>query len=167
VLGVSPVTSHHARAVVRCATDGLLIGLAEAALDHPARSRVRRRLYLTAAAAVAADSVVQEEPWLRLLLSGTRPEPPATEDLRVVVRQGVIACGWGLVVTVVDGPLAPVLRRHGVRRPHALLGVLVGVATAVGTLPGWWRQAEERAAVEQATARLDEELAELLDQPAG
>ena len=161
------MTTHHARAVVRAATDGLLIGLAEAALDHPARSRARRRLHLTAAAAVAADSVVQEEPWLRLLLSGARPEAPATEDLGVLVRQGVIACGWGLVVTVVDGPLAPVLRRRGVRRPHALLGVLVGVATAVGTLPGWWRQADERAEVDRATARLDEELAELLDQPAG
>ncbi|MFQ1001201.1 hypothetical protein [Modestobacter sp. SSW1-42] len=164
---MSPVTAHHARAVVRCATDGLLLGLAEAALDHPARSRDRRRLYLAAAAAVAADSVVQEEPWLRQLLEGTQPDPPATEDLHVLLRQGVVACGWGLLVTVVDGPLAPVLRRHGVQRPHALMGLVVGVATALSTLPGWWRQADERAAIDQATARLDEELAELLDQPAG
>jgi len=164
---MSPGTPHHARAVLRCATDGLVLGLAEAALDHPARSRARRRLHLAVAAACATDSVVQEEPWVRTLLAGTQPGAPTTEDLAVVVRQGVIACGWGLLVTVVDGPLAPVLRRHGVRRPHALLGVLVGLATAASTLPGWWRQADERAAVARATARLDEELAELLDQPGG
>jgi hypothetical protein len=159
------VTPHHARAVLRCATDGLMIGLAEAALDHPARSRGRRRLNLAALAAVATDSVVQELPWVRLLLvHGTPPDPVATEDLDVLVRQGLAALGWGLAVTVVDGPLAPVLRRRGVTRPHALMGVVVGLLTAATTLPGWWRQADERAAVERETARLDEELAELLAQ---
>ena len=161
------MTLHHVRAVVRCAADGLVLGLGEAALEHPAHSRGRRRLYLTAAGVMVADGVVQEEPALRLLVQGLQPDPPATEDFRVLLRQSVITCGWGLLVTVVDGPLAPVLRRHGVRRPHVLMGLLAGVATAAGTLPGWWRQADERAAVDRATARLDEELAELLDQPAG
>jgi hypothetical protein len=167
VLGVIPVTSHHVRAVLRCATDGVTVGLAEAALDHPARSRARRRLYLAVVGAFAADGLVQELPWVRLALEGATPDAPATEDLDVLVRQGVLACGWGVLVTVVDGPLAPALRRRGVRRPHLVLGVVAGLCTAVSTLPGWWRQAGERAAVEQATARLDEELAELLDQPAG
>jgi hypothetical protein len=161
------VTSHHARAVLRCATDGVTLGLAEAALDLPARSRARRRLYLAVAAAFAADGLVQELPWVRLLVEGSTPDRPAAEDLDVLVRQGALAVGWGLLVTVVDGPLAPVLRARGVRRPHLLIGVVAGLCTAASTLPGWWRQAEERAAVEQATARLDEELAELLDQPAG
>ena len=161
------MTLHHARAVVRCAADGLAIGLFEAAEEHPARSRGRRRLYLVGAVALVADTVVQQEPWLRSLLEGTPPEPPADEDRHVVVRQTAIVAGWWLVVTVADRPLASALRRHGVRRPHVLMGVLAGVATAASTLPGWWRQADERAAVDRATARLDEELAELLDQPAG
>ena len=161
------MTLHHARAVVRSAADGLVLGLAEAALEHPAHSRGRRRLYLGAVAVMAADGVVQEEPALRLLAQGLQPDPPATEEFRLHLRQGAIACGWGLLVTLVDGPLAPVLRRRGVARPHVLMGVLVGVATTASTLPGWWRQADERAAVDRATARLDEELAELLDQPAG
>jgi hypothetical protein len=164
---MSPVTLHHVRAVVRSAADGLVLGLSEAALEHPAHSPGRRRLYLATAGVMVADGVVQEEPALRLLVQGLQPDVPPTEDFRVLLRQTAITCGWGLLVTVVDGPLAPVLRRHGVRRPYVLMGVLAGVATAVTTLPGWWRQADERAAVEQATARLDEELAELLDQPAG
>ena len=161
------MTFHHVRAVVRCATDGLTIGLSEAASGHPARSRGRRRLYLAGAAAVAADTVVQYEPWLRSLLAGGQPEAPATEDRHVVVRQTAVLAGWWLALTVADGPLALALERRGVRRPHVVLGVLAGVATAASTLPGWWRQADEWAAVDRATARLDEELAELLDQPAG
>ena len=167
VLSGSPVASPQARAAVRGLPDGLVSGLAESALDHPAWSPARRRLYLGAVAAMVADNVVQETPTVRLLLRGEQPDSSAGEDLAVLVRQGVIACGWGLAVTALDGPLATVLRGRGVRRPHAVLGVLVGVATTASTLPGWWRQADERAAVDRATARLDEELAELLDQPSG
>jgi hypothetical protein len=43
-----------------------------------------------------------------------------------------------------------------------LLGVLVGVATTLSTLPIWWARAAARAAADEASDDLDRELAELL-----
>jgi hypothetical protein len=80
--------------------------------------------------------------------------------------QGLVTGAWGLAVTVADGPLARLLRRRGARRPHLLLGVAVGVATAASTLPARWRQATMRALTDRGTATLDDELAALLDSPA-
>lgn len=162
------MTSHHARAVVGSAADGLVLALCGALLDHPARSAARRRLYLAMAGVAAVDVGVAELPALRAaLVDGVPPEQMSSEELAVRLRQGVVVGAWGLVLTVVDGPLARALRARGVDRPHLLLGAVAGLGAALSTLPSWWRQADELAAVDRATARLDEELAELLDQPAG
>ena len=164
VLRMRSGTPHHVRAVVGCAADGLAVALSEALLDHPARSPARRRLVLALAGVAAADVAAEELP---ALVRREPSDPMTTEELQARVRQVLLVGVWGLLVTAVDGPLAPVLRARGVVRPHLVLGAAAGLGAALSTLPGWWRQADERAAVEQATARLDEELAELLDQPAG
>jgi len=165
---MSPVTSHHARAVVGSAADGMVVALSQALLDHPGRSPGRRRLYRSLAGVAAVDVLVQELPVLRAALAeGLPPEPVQPEELERRLRQGALVAAWGLLVTAADGPLTRLLRRRGVRRPHLALGAVAGLGAALGTLPGWWREADERAAVDRATARLDEELAELLAPPAG
>jgi hypothetical protein len=162
---VTSFTAHHARALVSSTVDGLSVGLAEAALDHPARSPARRRLYLASGAAAMADAAVHELPALRRAAHGVDPEPPSPGELANRLDQGLVTCAWGLAVTVADGPLARVLRRRGARRPHLLLGVAVAAATAASTLPGRWRQATMRALTDRGTATLDDELAALLDSP--
>jgi hypothetical protein len=162
---VTPFTAHHARALVSSTVDGLSVGLAEAALDHPARSPARRRLYLTAGAAAALDAAVRELPALRLAARGEEPEPVSPGELANWLDQGLVTGAWGLAVTVADGPLARLLRGRGARRPHLLLGVAVGLATAASTLPARWRQATMRALTDRGTATLDDELAALLDSP--
>ncbi|NEK96165.1 hypothetical protein GCU67_18625 [Modestobacter muralis] len=165
---MTPVTSHHVRAVVGSAADGLVLALCGALLDHPARSAARRRLYLAMAGVAALDVGIAELPGLRAALAdGVPPERMSAEELEVRLQQGLVVGAWAVVLTVVDGPLARALRDRGVARPHLLLGAVAGLGAALSTLPSWWRQADEGAAVDQATARLDEELAELLDQPAG
>ena len=165
---MSPVTSHHARAVVGSTAAGLVLALCGALLDHPAGSAARRRLYLATGAVVALDVVVQELPVLRAALEEHEPpEPVAPEELDLRLQQGLVVGAWALLAAVADGPLSRLLGRRGVRRPHTVLGAFAAVGAALSTLPSWWRQADERAAVDRATARLDEELAEHLDQPAG
>ena len=165
---MSPVTPHHARAVVGSAADGSVLALCGALLDHPPRSAARRRLYLAMSGVAAVDVGVAELPALRAaLVDGVPPEPMGFDELELRLRQGLVVGAWALLLTVVDGPLARLLRARGVRRPHLVLGVVAGLGASLSTLPSWWRQADERAAVDRATARLDEELAELLDQPAG
>jgi hypothetical protein len=78
------------------------------------------------------------------------------------MRSGLVCGAWGLVVSIADGPAARALSRRGCRRPHLLLGVLAGTATALSTLPIWWDRATARAAADEASDALDRELAELL-----
>ena len=165
---MASLASHRVRAVLSAALDGAVVGAAEAALDLPPRSWSRARVYLGITATVAAETVVRELPALRAVFDGLPvvPEDPRQRSARL--SQALVTTGWGLVVTVVDGPLARALHRRGHARPHLLLGIAVGVATAVSTAPVWWRRAGERAAddayEERALAGLDDELAELLGQ---
>ena len=166
---MASLAAHRVRAVLSAVLDGVVVGAAEAALDLPPRSWARARVYLGITAAVAAETAVRELPTLRRVLDGLPvvPEDPRQRSARL--QQALVTTGWGLVVTVVDGPLARALRRRGATRPHVVLGVVVGVATAVSTVPVWWRRAGEKAAddayEEAALATLDEELAELLGGP--
>ncbi len=157
-------TSHRVRAVATAALDGLLVGGAEAALDLPARSWARARVYLALTAAVAAETLGSEWPALRRAVRGLPALPDDPHDRTARLHQALVTTGWGLAVTVVDGPLVGVLRRRGVRRPHLLVGAVAGVATAVSMTPVWWRRATARIAQERAIAGLDDELAELLAQ---
>ncbi|MEX5719704.1 hypothetical protein [Geodermatophilus maliterrae] len=157
-------TSHRVTAVATAALDGLVVGGAEAALELPPRSWARARLYLAISAAVAAETVLREVPALRRVLRGLPALPDDPRDRAARLHQALVTTGWGLVVTVVDGPLARSLRRRGVTHPHLLLGVAVGAATAASTLPVWWRRATARIEEERVTAGLDDELAELLEQ---
>ena len=153
---------HRARAVVSSLLDGVLVGGAEAALDLPARSRQRAAVYAALLAATAADTVVKELPTLRRMARGLPPHPTPESDSAAGMRAGLISAGWGLLVTVVDGPAARALTRRGHRHPHLLLGVLTGVATALSTLPVWWDRATARAAADEASEALDRELEALL-----
>ncbi|CCH88721.1 putative polypeptide deformylase [Modestobacter italicus] len=103
---VTPITAHHARALVSSTVDGLSVGLAEAALDHPARSPARRRLYLAAGTAATFDAAVQELPALRLAVRGVEPEPVSPGELANWLDHGLVTGAWGLAVTVADAPLA-------------------------------------------------------------
>jgi len=153
---------HRAHAVVSSVVDGLLVGGAEAALDLPARSRQRAVVYTGLLALTGADTLAKELPALRRMARGLPPEPvPGFESL-AAVRSGLVCGAWGLLATVADGPLARVLRRRGARHPHLLIGLLVGTATALSTLPVWWGRAADRAAADEASEALDRELEELL-----
>ena len=80
-------------------------------------------------------------------------------------HQGVATMGWGLGASLVHRPVVRALARRGHRRPHLLVGIVVGVGAAATTLPVRWRRATERAIEDMAAAQLDAELAQLLDQP--
>jgi hypothetical protein len=157
-------TSHRVRAVASAALDGLVVGGAEAALDLPARSWARARVYLAITAAVTVETVLRDLPALRRAVRGLPALPDDPQDQAARLHQALVTTGWGLVVTVVDGPLARTLRRDGHAHPHLLLGVVAGVAAAASTAPVWWRLATARIAQDRATAGLDDELAELLEQ---
>jgi hypothetical protein len=159
---MASLTRHRVRAVVSCVVDGILVGGAEAALDLPARSRPRAAAYAALLGVTAADTLVKELPTLRRLVRGLPPEPAPSADSAAAMRSGLVCGAWGLVATVVDGPAARALGRRGTAHPHVLLGVLVGVATALSTLPIWWDRAAARAAADEASDALDRELAELL-----
>ncbi|MGY1709586.1 hypothetical protein ACI8AC_08755 [Geodermatophilus sp. SYSU D00758] len=161
---MASATSHRARAVASAALDGLVVGAAEAALELPARSPGRAGVYLATGAAVTAETVVRELPALRRAVRGLPALPDDPHDRAARVHQALVTTGWGLLVTAVDGPLARALRRRGHARPHLLLGVAVGVATAASTVPAWWRRATALIAADRMTAGLDDELAELLRQ---
>lgn len=147
---------HRVRALVSSALDGVVVGAAEAALDHPKRSPARRRTYLGISGALLADVLVGELPTVRAIAAGRPPRPVDPAQQQLAVAAALVSAGWGLVVTVVDGPLAQVLVRRGVDRPHLVLGIATGAVTAVSTLPMWWRRAtlrireDERAAAEAA-----------------
>jgi hypothetical protein len=158
---------HRARAVVSAALDGLVVGGAEAALDQPPRTWARHRIYLALGAAVSTETVLRELPALHRVLRGLPAIPADPRDEAARLHQGLVTTGWGLAITLADGPLARVLRRHGVQRPHLLLGVVVGLATATSTLPVWWRRAGLQATEDQAAAELDAEFEQLLGPTAG
>lgn len=159
---MAPLLRHRARAVVSCLLDGLLVGGAEAALDLPARSRQRASVYAALLALTAADTAAKELPTLRRIARGLPAEPPSESDSRAAMRSGLVCGAWGLLVTVVDGPAARALGSRGHRRPHLLIGALVGTATALSTLPIWWERAAARAAADEASEALDRELEQLL-----
>jgi hypothetical protein len=156
---------HRLRAVLSSLVDAVVVGGAEAALDFPPRSRERAAVYAGVTAVAATDALVPELPMLRRALRGLPPEPTLPADRTALLRQALVSGAWGLLVTVVDGPAAHALRRRGHERPHLLLGVLAGVATALSTLPIWWDRAAARAAADEASEALDRELAELLGGP--
>jgi hypothetical protein len=162
---MASLASHRVHAVISTLVDGLMVGGAEAALDLPRRSAARRRLYLALMAAVAADTVAHDLPSLRRAFQGMPAEPASPADRAVLRHQGLATTGWGLVATVVDGPVVRALGRRGHPRPHLLVGVVAGVGAAATTLPVRWRRATERAIEDLATEQLDAELAQLLDQP--
>ncbi len=149
-------TRHRVRALVSSAVDGVLVGAAEAALDHPRRSPARRRTYLAMGGALLADALVGELPTLRAIAAGRPPRPVDPAQQQLTVAAGLVSAGWGLLVTVVDGPLARVLVRRGVLRPHLALGVATGLVAGLSTLPMWWRRGtlrireDARAAAEAA-----------------
>ncbi|WP_222193672.1 hypothetical protein [Modestobacter italicus] len=161
---MASLASHRVHAVLSTVVDGLAVGGAEAALDHPARSAARLRVQLAVVAVVAAETVAHDLPALRRAFSGMPTQPTHPADQAVLRHQGLVRTGWGLGAAAVHGPLARALRRRGHRRPHLLLGVLAGVGTAACTLPVRWRRATERAAEDLAAAQLDDELAQLLAQ---
>ncbi|MGY5882048.1 hypothetical protein [Modestobacter lacusdianchii] len=164
---MASLASHRVHAVLTTLVDGLTVGGAEAALDHPARSAARLRVYTGILALVAADTVARDLPSLQRAFSGMPIEPSDPADRAVLLHQGIATVAWGLAVTVVDGPVVRVLRRRGHRRPHLLVGVVAGLGAAASTFPAHWRRATERAAEDLAASRLDDELAELLAQSAG
>ncbi|SNS50328.1 hypothetical protein SAMN06893096_104399 [Geodermatophilus pulveris] len=161
---MASATSHRVRAVVSAVVDGLVVGSAEAALELPARSWARARVYLAIGAAVTGETVVRELPTLRRALRGLPPLPDEPYDQTARLAQALVTTGWGLVATVLDGPVSRELSRRGHAHPHLLLGLVVGVATAVSAAPVWWRRATARIAQDRSTAGLDDELAELLEQ---
>lgn len=159
---MASLTRHRARAVLSSLVDGLLVGGAEAVLELPARSRQRAAGYAGLMTVTGLDALVPEIPTLRRALRGLPPEPTPPADRTATLHSGLVCVAWGLAVTVADGPATRALGRRGVRRPHVLLGVLVGVATTLSTLPIWWARAAARAAADEASDDLDRELAELL-----
>ncbi|OMQ13992.1 hypothetical protein A7K94_0219770, partial [Modestobacter sp. VKM Ac-2676] len=62
---MASLAAHRVHAVLSSVVDGVAVGGAEAALDHPARSAARRRVYLAGMAVVAAETVAHELPALR------------------------------------------------------------------------------------------------------
>jgi hypothetical protein len=151
---------HRMRAVLSSLVDGFLVGGAEAALDLPPRSRQRATVYAALLVVTGADALVKELPSLRRIARGLPTEPVPSTDSSAAMHSGLVCGAWGLVATVVDGPAARALGSHGHRHPHLLLGVLVGTATALSTLPIWWDRAAVRAAADEASDALDRELAE-------
>jgi hypothetical protein len=159
---MASLTRHRLRAVVSSLVDGLLVGGAEAALDFPPRSRERATVYAAVLTVSGIDALAPEVVTVRRAFRGLPPEPTPPADRTATLSSGLVSCAWGVAITVLDGPAARALRRRGHQRPHLLLGVLAGVATALSTLPIWWDRAAARAAADEASDALDRELAELL-----
>ena len=150
---------HRARALLSSALDGVVVGAAQAALDHPRRSTARRRLYAGIATAVATDALAAELPTLQAVAAGRPPRPAHPEEQQLSVTAGLVAVGWGLTATVLDGPLARALARRGHDRPHLALGIGVGLLTAASTLPFWWRRSTVRIADDVTLAAEEADLA--------
>ena len=159
---MASLTRHRVRAVVSCVLDGVLVGGAEAALELPARSRQRATAYGVLLTVTAVDALAPELPQLRRAFHGLTPDPTPPADRTAVLRSGLVCGAVGLAATVVRGPAVQALRARGSRRPHLVLGLLTGLATALGTLPVWWDRAAARAAADEASEALDRELEELL-----
>ncbi|MCZ2807362.1 hypothetical protein O2W18_19830 [Modestobacter sp. VKM Ac-2983] len=162
---MASLAAHRVHAVISTLVDGLLVGGAEAALDLPPRSAARLRVYLALMGATAADTIAHDLPALRRTFQGMPTEPTPPADQAVTRHQALATMAWGLAATAVHRPAVRALRRRGHRRPHLVVGVVVGVGAAASTLPVRWRRATERAIDDLATAQLDAELAQLLDQP--
>ncbi|SDG60953.1 hypothetical protein [Klenkia brasiliensis] len=156
---MAPGTRHRARALVSSVLDGVVVGAGEAALDHPKRSPARRRTYAALAGAVLADAALSEVPTVRAIAAGRPPRPVSPPEQQLGIAAGLVSVGWGLLTTVVDGPLARALARRGVARPHLVLGVAAGAVTAVSTLPLWWRRGTLRIAADERQAREDADVA--------
>ena len=153
---MAPSTPHRVRALASSVLDGVVVGGTQAALDHPKRSAARRRTYAAVGTAVLTDTVLGELPTLRHITAGRPPRPVDPAEQQLGIAAGAVSAAWGVLVTVVDGPLGRALVRRGVARPHLVLGVATGVLTAASTLPLWWRRArlrteqDARAATEAA-----------------
>ena len=152
-------TRHRARAVVSSVLDGVVVGLGEAALDHPRRSAARRRAYLAASALVVADAAVTELPTVQAIASGRPPRPVAPAEQQLSMGAGLVSVGWGFVATLVDGPLARALTARGAARPHLVVGIAAGVLTTASALPLWWRRSTLRIAADARQAREDADVA--------
>ncbi|MCZ2837488.1 hypothetical protein [Modestobacter sp. VKM Ac-2985] len=162
---MASLAAHRVHAVISTLIDGLTVGAAEAALDLPPRSAARLRVYLAMMAAVAADTVAHDLPALRSAFQGMPSEGTSPADRAVNRHQALATTAWGVAAMAAHGPVVRALRRRGHRRPHLLVGVVAGVGAAATTLPVRWRHATELAIEDMATAQLDAELAQLLDQP--
>ncbi|MEI4270858.1 hypothetical protein TEK04_03895 [Klenkia sp. LSe6-5] len=152
-------TRHRARAVVSSVLDGVVVGLGEAALDHPRRSAARRRAHLGVGALVLAHAAADELPTVQAIAAGRPPRTATPAEQQLSVAAGLVSVGWGFLATAVDGPLARALVRRGVARPHLVVGLVAGVLTTVSTLPLWWRRSTLRIAEDERQAREDADVA--------
>jgi hypothetical protein len=152
-------TRHRARAVVSSVLDGVVVGLGEAALDHPRRSAARRRSQLGVGALVLAHAAVDELPTLQAIAAGRPPRQAAPAEQQLSMGAGLVSVGWGFLATAVDGPLGRALTRRGVARPHLLVGVAAGALATATTLPLWWRRATLRIADDERRDREDADVA--------
>lgn len=152
-------TRHRARAVVSSVLDGVVVGLGEAALDHPRRSAARRRTHLGVGALVLAHAAVDELPTVQAIAAGRPPRPVAPAEQQLSMAAGLVSVGWGFLATVVDGPLARRLVARGVTRPHLVVGLAAGALATATTLPLWWRRATLRITDDERQAREDSDVA--------
>jgi hypothetical protein len=152
-------TRHRARAVVSSVLDGVVVGLGEAALDHPRRSAARRRSHLGVGALVLAHAAADELPTVQAIAAGRPPRTAGPAEQQLSVATGLVSVGWGFLATAVDGPLVRVLLRRGVARPHLVVGVVAGVLATASTLPLWWRRSTLRIADDARQAREDADVA--------
>jgi len=145
---VEPLPLARALAVVNAVLVGAAVGVAQRAYDAPGGSR-RLRTWTVLTAGAGAGLVASDAVWEAATRSHAAPPAP---DVVLAAPEAGLLVGHLAVVAVA----APVwlagrgvpdrLRRRGVRRPHHLLAVALGVSWTVAAARVEWTHARERTA---------------------
>lgn len=141
----------HGTAWTTALLDGALVGGWLATRELQDRPATRRGLRAALSGAFAAQAFGGELTWQVLV----GPEhPAAATDRRALAQALAVATAATVVLSSVHRRVPLVLSHRGVRHPHRVFGLVVGVVYAACTLPVWrasasrrlatWQQAPER-----------------------
>lgn len=137
----------HGTAWTSALLDGALVGGWLATREQ--RPAARRRVRAVLTGAFAAQAFGGELTWQVLV---GPDHPAAATDRRALGQALAVATAATAVLSPVHRRVPEVLARRGVRHPHRVFGLVVGVLYAACTLPVWSASASRRVAAWEAPA---------------